>query len=327
MVMPGYKLRRCDRCNRYHASYVVDDPQRGKINLCYDCWSAQNRSIGSGAQALTIQAILADPPIRISKLDLQTLLAHLFNQSRAWVLAHPEAALSSEQTREWKASLRRLRRGVPLSYVLGHWEFFGLEFLVTPEVLIPRPETELLVETALSWIRQPHSAMRSCIDIGTGCGCIAISLALHAPMLTLTATDISPDALAVARANAEKHGVTGRIQFRRSDLFESVALRNSYFNLLVANLPYIPSSTLLTLEVYGREPGLALDGGPDGLRVIRQLLASAPAHLEVGGGLLLEIEASQGAAFLELARQAFPDANIQVLPDLAGKDRLLTIKT
>src|SRR3972149_8145132 len=145
--MPAYKLRRCDRCNRYHASFVVEDPQRGKINLCTDCWNAANRLLQPAAPAVTVQSILADPPPKIPKLDLQILLAHVLGQSRAWVLAHPEAALTAEQTREWKAALAHLRRGDSLPYVLGRWEFFGLEFIVTPDVLIPRPETELLVET------------------------------------------------------------------------------------------------------------------------------------------------------------------------------------
>jgi release factor glutamine methyltransferase len=323
--MPGFKLRRCDRCNKYHASYVVDDPQRGKINLCTDCWNAENRGLQSAAPAATVQSVLANSPKKIPRLDRQILLAHVLGQSRAWVLAHPEAALTEGQTREWKAALAHLRRGVPLPYVLGRWEFCGLEFIVTPEVLIPRPETELLVETALSRIRQAGSAIRTCIDIGTGNGCIAIALALHAPSLSLTATDISSDALAIAHANAEKHGVAGRIELHTADLFACPALADRRFDLLVANLPYIPSWTLRTLEVYGREPSLALDGGPDGLDLIRRLLQTAPPHLTAGSALLLEIEASQSSAVLELARQAFPQADTRVLPDLSGRDRLLEI--
>ena len=119
--------------------------------------------------------------------------------------------------------------------------------------------------------------------------------------------------------------MTGRIELLTADLLDSPALAGRRFDLLVANLPYIPSWTLRTLEVYGREPSLALDGGPDGLELIRRLLQSAPPHLAPGGGLLLEIEASQGKAALELARQAFPQAEVQVLPDLSGRDRLLAI--
>jgi len=325
--MPEFKLRRCDRCYKYHASYVIDDPQQGKINLCTDCWNAENRRRQPGTPLVTVAFLLSGPPQKTSRLDLQTLLAHVLGQPRAWVLAHPEAPLTQEQTREWKAALARLRRGVPLPYVLGRWEFFGMEFIVTPEVLIPRPETELLVETALSWINTPNSAIRNCVDIGTGSGCIAVALAAHAPSLFLTATDISPQALAIAHANAEKHGVAGRIELLTADLFACPTLAERRFDLLVANLPYIPSWTLRTLEVYGREPSLALDGGPDGLDLLRRLLQTAPAHLLAGGALLLEIEASQGKPTLALARQSFPQAEIKVLPDLSSRDRLLTIQT
>jgi release factor glutamine methyltransferase len=325
--MPDFKLRRCDRCNKYHASYVVNDPQRGRLNLCYDCWTAANRSLHPGTPAVTVQSLLANPPQKISKLDLQTLLAHLLGQSRAWLLAHPEAALTEQQTYEWKAALARLRRGVPLPYVLGRWEFFGLQLIVTPEVLIPRPETERLVETALTWINKPKSAIRTCIDIGTGSGCIAVALAVHAPTLSLTATDISPDALAIAHANAEKNAVTDRIELYTADLLDSPALAQRRFDLLVANLPYIPTSTLRLLDVFAREPTLALDGGADGLDLVRRLLQTAPQHLAPGGTLLLEIEASQGKVALALANNAFPKAECNVLPDLSGRERLLAILT
>jgi release factor glutamine methyltransferase len=324
--MPGFKLRRCDRCNQYHASYVVDDPQRGKINLCTNCWKAENRGLQPAAPAATVQSVLANSPKKIPRLDRQILLAHVLGQPRAWVLAHLEIPLTEKQTREWKAALAHLRRGDPLPYVLGHWEFFGLEFIVTPEVLIPRPETELLVETALDLIRQADSAIRTCVDVGTGSGCIAIALALHAPSLTLTATDISPEALAIAHANAVKHSIASRIELHTADLLDCPALADRRFDLLVANLPYIPTSTLRMLEVYGREPSLALDGGADGLDLIRRLLQTAPAHLAAGGALLLEIEASQGKSALDLARQAFTQAELRVLPDLSGRDRLLSIQ-
>jgi release factor glutamine methyltransferase len=325
--MPAPVLRRCDRCKNFHVSYVIDDPQRGgKLHLCYDCWKEEVQGTKSSAASETVQSLLANPPKKIDRLDLQVLLAHLLEQPRAWVMAHPEAVLSQEQLHAWQAGLGKLRRGVPLPYVLGCWEFFGLELIVSPDVLIPRPETELLVETALAWIRKPISAIRNCIDIGTGSGCIAVALAIHAPELVITATDISPAALAIAHANAEKHGVLERIRFLEVDLLESPALAAQQFDLLVANLPYIPTWTLRQLEVSDHEPCLALDGGPDGLTLIKRLLESAPAHLSPGGALLLEIEASQGQSVLTLARQIFPQASTKVLQDLAGKDRLLLIQ-
>lgn len=323
--MPGHILHRCDRCNQYHAAYIVNDPQRGKIHLCTSCWNAANRDLAPASPVVTVHSALNDAPKKISRRDRQTLLAQVLGQPRAWVLAHPEAALTTEQDRAWQAALARLWRGVPLPYVLGRWEFFGLEFIVTPEVLIPRPETELLVETALGLIQAPGSAIHTGIDVGTGSGCIAVALAAHAPSLALTATDISPAALAVAHANAELHGMTGRIELLSADLLDCPALAGRHFDLLVANLPYIPTGTLRLLEVYGREPTLALDGGADGLDLVRQLLHTAPAQLAPGGAVLLEIEASQGQLAQALARAAFPRAAVKILPDLSGRDRLLVI--
>lgn len=325
--MPAPVLRRCDRCKNYHVSYVIDDPQTGgKLHLCYDCWKEEVQGTKPSVKALTVQSLLTTPPKKVSKTDLQVLLADLLRQPRAWVIAHPEVALTPDQVNTFQANLGKLRRGMPLPYVLGHWEFYGLEMIVSPEVLIPRPETELLVETALDYIRNPTMAIRNCIDVGTGSGCIAVALAINAPELAITATDISSDALAIAHASAEKHGVLKRIRYLEADLLENPALATQRFDLIVANLPYIPTWTLRQLEVYDHEPSLALDGGPDGLALIRRLLETAPAHLSRGPALLLEIEASQGKAALDLARLAFPKAECQVLPDLAGKDRLLAIR-
>ncbi len=326
--MPVPVLRRCDWCKNYHVSYVIDDPETGgKLHLCYDCWKEEVQGAKSSVVEETIQSLLANPLKKVSKFDLQVLLADLRGQPVAWVMAHPEATLTPDQMNAWKAGLGKLRRGVPLPYVLGHWEFYKLELIVSPDVLIPRPETELLVETALAWIHNPVMAIRNCIDVGTGSGCIAVALAVNAPNLTITITDISSSALAIAHANAQKHDILERIRFLEADLLEHPALAAQRFDLLVANLPYIPTWTLRQLEVYDHEPSLALDGGPDGLVLIRRLLDTAPDHLSRGGALLLEIEASQGNAVLDLARQTFPKAKSQVLPDLAGKDRLLAIRT
>jgi len=262
-------------------------------------------------------------------LDGQVLLAHISGKPRSWVLAHPDENLSTNQECELKETLRQLETGVPLPYVLGKWEFYGLEFDVTPDVLIPRPETELLVEQALSWSRE-RGARRGemeawrALDVGTGCGCIAILLALHAPKIGVIATDISSNALVVARRNAEKHHVSGRIAFVEADLYPH-SLPANLFSLIIANLPYIPTAVLHDLPVYGREPSIALDGGVDGLDIIRRLLDAAPRHLAQGGLLLLEIEASQGGKVLSLAREAFPEAELCLLQDLSGCDRLVRI--
>ncbi|MFZ6026671.1 MAG: peptide chain release factor N(5)-glutamine methyltransferase [Chloroflexota bacterium] len=264
-------------------------------------------------------------PSAIPQHDLQLLLAHTLHRSRTWVLAHPEAVLTGEQAAAFDAALARLLAGEPLPYILGHWEFYGLDFLITPDVLIPRPETELIVETALraaGVMQQPKI-----LDVATGSGCLAVTLAVHLPEAGIVATDISASALAVAGANAQKHGVAARVQFIQADLVPLQPCSLPAFNLLVANLPYIPTPTLLGLDVYGKEPTLALDGGLDGLDLIRRLLADASAFLALGGMALLEIEATQGDVAVALARRHFPTAQVRVLPDLAGLDRLLVIQT
>ncbi|MBU4352870.1 MAG: peptide chain release factor N(5)-glutamine methyltransferase [Nanoarchaeota archaeon] len=269
-------------------------------------------------------AKISDTP----KLDAQVLLAHVLDKPRAWVLAHPEATLTQPQQAALVGALARLERGEPLPYVLGKWEFFGLEFILRPEVLIPRPETELLVETALHWLRA-HPERRRVADIGTGSGCIAIALAVNVQEAHIVATDISPTAIDMASRNASKFGVDDRIEFFCCDLFPSrqtFNLRPSTYDLIVANLPYIPTETLRGLRVYGREPTLALDGGADGLDIIRRLLVEAPRYLAPGGLMLLEIEASQGAKVLSLAHDAFAEAEIHLHQDLSGHDRLLEIQ-
>ncbi len=253
-------------------------------------------------------------------LDAQTLLAHVLGSSRAWVLAHPEAGLNPGQEEALRAAGARLAGGEPLPYILGHWEFYGLDFILTPDVLIPRPETELLVARALEWLRA-HPNRRSAADIGTGSGCIAISLAVNLPDLHVLATDVSAAALEVAKANAEKHNVTKCIQFLPAELTTLQPI-----DLIVANLPYIPTPRLESLAVARREPRLALDGGPDGLDAIRGLMPTAGQWLAPGGCCLLEIDASQGEAAWKLAQSFFPGAKISIIPDLAGLDRLMVVQ-
>ncbi len=258
-------------------------------------------------------------------LDAQVLLANITGQNRAWLFAHPEAALTLEQQETLEAAVSRLITGEPLPYVIGHWEFYGLDFATNAHTLIPRPETELMVEQALNWL-QAHPDQRQAADIGTGSGCIAISLAVHIPDLEITATDISPAALKVAQSNAQTHAVSKRINFIEADLLSLPALHTP-LHVICANLPYIPTKTLKGLDVFGREPTLALDGGPDGLNLIRKLLPQAVRNLSAEGLLLLEIENSQGQSALILAREYFPEAQIDLLPDLAGHDRLIRIET
>ena len=265
---------------------------------------------------------LSDTP----QLDAQVLLAHVFQKPRTWTLAHPETPLTAPQLDSVEQAVSRLKTGEPLPYVIGHWEFFGLNFDVTPDVLIPRPETELLVEHAVAWLQSTPEA-QSVADIGTGSGCIAVSLAVHVPELQVVATDISPKALDVARRNARKFHVEHQIEFVECDLLPTPNnLPSEPFNLICANLPYIPTEALHNLTVYGREPALALDGGMDGLDLIRRLIALAPKWLVPSGRILLEIEATLGAPALSLAYDSFSEAKIHLHQDLTGRDRLLEIQ-
>jgi len=257
------------------------------------------------------------------RLDAQVLLAHIAGKPRSWLLAHPEEHLLPEQFEAFIQASERLEHGEPLPYLLGHWEFYGLDFLVSPEVLIPRPETELLVQHALDYLHT-FPERRWVADIGTGSGCIAVVLASQVSNLRLLATDISLPALEVARSNAEKHRVADRIDFIWADLLDFPPAVP--FDLLCANLPYIPSAILSAFAVTKREPSLALDGGRDGLELIHKLLRRARGYLAPGGLMLLEIEARQGSKALTLAQRFFPDAQVQVFQDLSGRDRLLEIQ-
>jgi release factor glutamine methyltransferase len=261
-------------------------------------------------------------------LDASVLLAHVINKPRTWVMAHPELTLTSAQQNQLNESLMRLENGEPFPYVLGHWEFFSLDFDVTPDVLIPRPETELLVEKAIAWL-QESPVRRTVADIGTGSGAIAVALAVNVPDADILATDISSKALQVAKQNAEKLGVNHHIEFLECDLLPNKSTfenRHLPFDLICANLPYIPTETLNQLPVFGREPTVALDGGADGLDLFRRLLNIAPDWLAPNALILLEIEATLGIQVLNLAYDMFGQAEIHLHQDFTGRDRLLEIR-
>lgn len=255
-------------------------------------------------------------------LDTQLVLADLLGRPRAWVMAHPEFLLEPAEERAFDGALARLADGEPLPYVLGWWEFYGRRFLVNPAVLIPRPETELLVERALDAIRSDLRPRRV-IEVGTGSGCVAVSLAAEVPGLEVIATDISGAALAVCRQNANRHGVGDVVHLVQADLLGPLS---GPFDLLLANLPYIASPDLDGLPVSRREPGLALDGGADGFACMRRMLGQLRWSILAEGVILLEIGASQGRQAMAEARSALPSAAVQVVPDLAGRDRLLEIR-
>ncbi len=266
---------------------------------------------------------LLEPVSEQPALEAQVLATAALHRSRAWVVSHPDANLPVETIKTLDAMLERLLRREPLAYILGQAEFFGLKFTVTPEVLIPRPETELLVEHALHWLRANPDCRRAA-DVGTGSGIIAVTLASQVPDLRLVATDASDAALQVAHDNTARHSVHDQIRLVQTYLLESVP---GPFDLVCANLPYIPTAKVTHLDVARYEPLSALDGGPDGLALIGELLASLPDKLVPGGLALFEIEAGQGKSAPELARKILgPAAEIHVKQDLSGLPRLLTVQ-
>jgi release factor glutamine methyltransferase len=259
------------------------------------------------------------------RLDAELLLARLLDVNRAAILAWPDRPLTPKELacyREWVA--RRAARE-PLAYIVGQREFFGLEFSVDSRVLIPRPETELLVEHALRFKRKADGAT-SVADVGAGSGALAVVLALHLPAAVVYALDRSEAALAVVADNARRHGVAARVCCLQGDLLEPLP---GPVDLVVANLPYVAAEEWESLqpEIRLYEPRAALDGGPQGLSLIRRLLATAGPYIRPNGALLLEIGAGQGAAVTAMARGHFPQAEIQLVQDYAGFDRLVIVDT
>ena len=262
-------------------------------------------------------AAVADQP----SIEAQALLAAALGRSRAWIFSHPEELLSAAELARLTDWLTRRQNGEPLPYILGRWEFYGLEFHVTPAVLIPRPESELIVDLGRDWLLA-HPGPQRCADVGTGSGCIAAALAYWTPDLSVIACDRWMAALDVARGNLGRLGLAQRVALAQADLL--CGLRGP-FGLICANLPYIPSASLDELDVARYEPRAALDGGPDGLRLIEPLLEQAITRLAPGGRILLEIEISQERSALRLAEGIFPQARYEVKADLAGLPRVLVI--
>jgi release factor glutamine methyltransferase len=260
---------------------------------------------------------LSDTP----RVEAEILLMHVIGCSRAGLLAHPERPLLTPEVERYEGLVGDRARGCPLPYLTGRAEFYGLEIVVTPDVMIPRPETEMLVDLALE--RRPSTV----IDVGTGSGCIAVALAAHLPGAGILGIDISPAALAVARRNVERHGLDKRVQLMVGDLLDR---RPGPVDLIVSNPPYVSADEWASLppSILYHEPHLALNGGTDGLEVIRRLLYQSQGLLKRRGALLIEIGASQGEAAREIAETCFPwsGISIRVHPDLAGRDRVLEVQ-
>ena len=268
---------------------------------------------------------LANQGVESPRLDAEILLAHALGLNRAAVLSRPEQRLTPKQLTHYRDLVARRGDREPLAYIVGYREFYGLDLKVDHRVLIPRPETELLVEHALE-IARGQAAPLLIADVGAGSGAIAVTLAAHLPGATIYALDQSPDALEVVAENARRHHVGGRVRCLHSDLLSALS---SPVDLITANLPYVRTDEWpdLAPEIRDHEPRAALDGGPDGLDLIGRLLETAGPHLRPSGAILLEIGAGQGDAATTLARASIPQARVQLIQDYAGLDRLVIVET
>jgi release factor glutamine methyltransferase len=286
------------------------------------------------------QTRLRSAGIEDAELEAELLLRLALGLSREELFIRLQEPLAPEEARGYEALLRRRLAHEPSAYIVGHKEFYGLELACTPAALIPRPETELLVERALEWVRGQGSRVKAeeeakdkeqgpapaplLVDVGTGNGAIAIAIAVHAPAVRIVAIDTSRAALALARLNAGAHGMAGRIAFVQGSL---LAPMRGQIDLIVANLPYVPTRLYQKLppELREYEPEVALHAGRRGTALIERLLSEASGRLRSDGLLLAEHAWNQGRRLRAAAQTAFPRARIETKRDLAGQERMLVV--
>jgi release factor glutamine methyltransferase len=297
----------------------------------------------AAARALTVRAALQEAIARLSAsavpshtLAAELLLMSVLERDRAWLFAHTEFELDSAAAEKYFELVARRASGVPTQYLTGKQEFWGLEFEVTPEVLIPRPETEHVIEVALERLGPPRkNDLLRIADVGTGSGCIAVALARELPNAEIVATDISAPALEVARRNASRHAVASRIQFIETNLLDAVwhgsritghEIVSRPFDLIASNPPYIPLAERASLqrEVRAHEPEIALFAGDDGLAVYAPLIRDAAAQLRPGGILVLELGYNSLAGVRELIDRAGVWSEVRVAHDLADIPRVIS---
>ena len=256
------------------------------------------------------------------RLDAELLLADVLGIGRMELYLQFERPLSAAEVDQFRGLCRRRAGGEPVAYIRGHKEFMSIDLVVSPEVMIPRPETEILVEEALRLLAAPGVGRGArVLDVGTGAGAIAVAVAVHHPAAHVVATDISDAALAVARQNAERLELLDRVELRQADLADGLEGR---YDLVLANLPYIDPDwpDAVTPEVAATEPGLALWGGVDGLELVARLLLRVPDLLDPGGTALLECDPRNATRLLALAAG---HGEARVLQDLAGLDRVVVV--
>lgn len=315
--------------------------QQKTVPISYFRWQLdENVTIGRAVVA-AIQR-LTSAGVDTPRLDAEVLLALVMDCDRAQLYAYPERRLSESERQQLEQLVERRFHHEPVAYLVGHKAFYGLDLIVDRRVLIPRPETELLVDLALELVA--HAARLNGLaaggngqgaaagkqftiaDVGAGSGAISLAIAARTPHAHLYALDISAGALELAAENARRHGLNRCITLLHGDLLEPLP---GPVDLIVANLPYVAVAEWesLAVDITEFEPSQALLGGPDGLDVIRRLLGQAPGYLRPGGSMLLEIGSAQGNAATQLAREHFPNAYVEIVPDFGRHDRIVRIET
>ena len=282
-------------------------------------------------QKTLISAIkkLRNKNITLAHLDAEVILSYILKKPRGYLLANQEKKITSNQLKKFHALISRRQNGIPIPYLTNHREFYGLDFFVDKRVMIPRPETELLIEEVIKRARLIQNTINHkpiiIADIGTGSGCIAVTLTKYLPDAKIYAVDISEKALAIAKINAKNHKVSKRIKFLKGELlFPLGRLRSSDRNIdiLVANLPYLTQDELANVPY---EPKQALYGGKLGLEIIERLLMQAPKYLKPVGKIFLEISPMQTKALEYVVEQQLPGRKVEFKKDLAGRDRVAVL--
>ena len=293
-------------------------------------------TVSAGTAAPTLRSallrgmgFLRHAGIDSAQIDAEVLLRHVLGIEKAQLYSTLDEPLSAGHRRRFQETLERRMRHEPVAYITGRKEFCSLDFVVTPEVLIPRPETELLVEIALHRLKSSESKTPRILDLGTGSGIIAVCLAKERLEANILAVDIASPALEVARINARRHGVSERIDLIHGDFFAALGAKKPLFDLIVANPPYIRTGELplLAPEISQWEPLTALDGGPDGMEYYRRIIGEAQDYLAPGSSIVLEIGADMAPVVTELFERSGGYGPAFLYQDYAGKDRVIaTIK-
>ena len=273
--------------------------------------------------------LLSTAGITNARLDAEVLLSHIIMKDRVWLITHRDDVLDDNHQREFADVIQRRTRREPLQHIIGNQEFWGLEFIVSPDVLIPRPETEFIIEAALAIVQDRNKPVRI-IDLCTGSGCIAVSLAKELTAARVIATDASEKALAVARENTRRHGVSEHIRFLLGDLFEPLEELDirGQIDIIVSNPPYVQAGDLSTLqpEVRDYEPEMALIAGPKGTEIAKRIIQLSPEYLKKNGALIMEMGLGQAEALTRMVEATGAYGDRELLKDLAGIERVIVAR-